>query len=60
VKKRYPNFYRVLIEERNQIMALNLANLIKNYPDKNILAVVGAGHEKEIEKLTKKYLNRAS
>jgi len=60
VKKRYPNFYLVLIEERNQIMARNIANLIKNYPEKKILAVVGAGHENEIAKLTKKYLNSAS
>jgi len=53
VKKRYPNFYRVLIEERNQIMASNLFNLMNLNPDKKILAIVGAGHEKEIIKIIK-------
>jgi len=53
VKKRYPNLYRVLIEERNQIMASNLYELMSLNPDKKILAVVGAGHEKDIIKIIK-------
>ena len=53
VKDRYPNVYRVLVTERNQVMARNLKTLMKVKPDKKILAIVGAGHEKEIERLTK-------
>ena len=45
VKKRYPNVYRVLIEDRNKIMAKNLYRLTQDY---NVVAVVGAGHEEEI------------
>lgn len=54
VKDRYPNIYRVLIEERNEIMALNLRTIMHQNPDKKILAIVGAGHEKEIIDLLKK------
>lgn len=46
VKDRYPNFYKVLVTERNKFMAKKLFVLMKNY-DK-IIAVVGAGHEVEI------------
>jgi pheromone shutdown-related protein TraB len=54
VKKRYPNLYKILIEERNKIMAANLRNLIERYPDGKIIAVIGAGHEEEIVELIKK------
>lgn len=53
VKKRYPSFYRVVIEERNKIMANHLKNLMDYYPNSIILAVVGAGHEEEIIGLVK-------
>lgn len=53
VKKRYPNIYQVLITERNNVMASNLAHLFLNYPEKKIVAVIGAGHEKEIMVLFK-------
>ncbi len=56
VKIRYPNMYRVLVVERNQVMAKNLAKLM-NEEQGLILAVVGAGHEKELVRLVKKYLN---
>jgi len=56
VKKRYPNVYKVLVEERNEYMAKRLAILAKNHPEENIIAVLGAGHEREIHKLLKKYL----
>jgi len=56
VKKRYPSIYKVLIVERNNIMAANLASIIRTYPDKLIVAVVGAGHEKELLDLVKKDL----
>jgi pheromone shutdown-related protein TraB len=54
MRERYPNICRVLIDERNKIMARNLSYLMKEHPEKNILAVVGAGHEEEIIGLIKK------
>ena len=53
VKKRYPNVYNVLIEERNHVMAENLIKIMELYPDKKILAIIGAGHEDDILKLIK-------
>ncbi len=44
IKKHYPSLYQVLIAERNQHMVYQLVRLAHQYPDKNILAVVGAGH----------------
>ncbi len=52
-KKRYPNVYKVLVEERNQIMAKNLNRVIQDYPDQKVIAIVGAGHEKAIIDLIK-------
>ena len=57
VKKEYPEIYEVLIEERNQVMAKNLNSIITDNPDKKVLAIIGAGHEKEIIKLIHKYRN---
>ena len=51
VRLRYPNFYRVLVTERNHIMARNIKRIIEENPEKKILAVVGAGHEKELLEL---------
>ncbi len=48
VKVRYPNIYKVLVTERNSVMAKNLAKYCRRNPDAKVLAVVGAGHEKEI------------
>ncbi len=46
IKKKYPNFYKVLITERNKYMAKKLFLIMKNYD--NIIAIIGAGHEIEI------------
>ncbi|MCK4669876.1 MAG: TraB/GumN family protein [Nanoarchaeota archaeon] len=54
VKKRYPNFHKVLVEDRNKYMAQKMANLMAFYPEKKVLAIIGAGHVKEIIALTKK------
>jgi pheromone shutdown-related protein TraB len=45
MKERYPNVYKVLVDERNKVMASNLIRIARAEPDKKILAVVGAGHE---------------
>lgn len=51
VKKSYPSFYKVLIEERNEVMSKSLYKLMSL--DKKIVAIVGAGHEKDIIRLVK-------
>jgi len=47
-KQKYPTVYRILVTERNTYMAKILNKLMNMYPKKKILAIVGAGHEKEI------------
>jgi len=54
VKIRYPGIYKVLIKERNNVMARNLLTLSSLNPQAHILAVVGAGHEEGIEDLLEK------
>ncbi len=54
LEKRYPNVYDVLVRQRNKIMANNLAKLMHKFPEENILAVVGAGHEEEMLRMVKK------
>ena len=54
VKKRYPGVYKILVEERNEIMVSNLNRLKEEYPDKLILGIIGAGHEKEMIEMIKK------
>ncbi|MBW3011188.1 TraB/GumN family protein, partial [Candidatus Woesearchaeota archaeon] len=58
VKDRYPNFYKVLVVDRNKFMARKLAGLMSYYPDSQILAIVGAGHTKEIISLTKNFYEK--
>ena len=53
-RNRYPYLYRVLVEERNAIMALNLIRAVDELRNKRIkrpliVAVVGLGHVKGIE-----------
>ncbi|MFH1506483.1 MAG: TraB/GumN family protein [archaeon] len=53
LKDHYPNIYYTLVQERNEIMAKKLAHMLQTFPDQNILAIIGAGHELEILKLVK-------
>jgi len=53
VKDRYPNIHKVLIEERNNVMAKNLKDIMDKNQDKKILAIIGAGHEDDILELIK-------
>ena len=53
VRKNYPGIHKVLIEERNEVMAKNLYKVMNKYKDKKIFAVVGAGHESEIINILK-------
>jgi len=54
IKEKYPRIHKVLIEERNEIMAKNLYKVMNRYKDKKIFAVVGAGHESEIVNIIKR------
>ena len=51
VKKKYPNLYKALVEDRNKVMAANLITLINI--NKPVLAIVGAGHEEDLIKEVK-------
>lgn len=53
VKQKYPSFYKTIIEERNEYMAKNLYKLMNLEKEGFIVAVVGAGHEKELIRLIK-------
>jgi pheromone shutdown-related protein TraB len=57
LKGRYPNVYKVLVQERNEYMARKLIRLMKK-ENKKILVVLGAGHAQEVHKLLKKYDQR--
>ena len=58
VKKRYPNIYKVLITERNDVMGNKLIRIMKENPDSKILGIIGAGHEDDIIKLIKEKFNK--
>jgi pheromone shutdown-related protein TraB len=52
VKERYPNFYKVLVEERNHVIAHKLIKLRNMNPNSRILVILGAGHVDEVAKLS--------
>ncbi len=54
LKVKYPNIHRVLVEERNHVMADNLRSISGKFPDKKVLAVMGAGHVNEVTQLLSK------
>jgi len=53
LKERYPNFYKVLIEERNAVIANNLRRLMSSNHNKKILVILGAGHVDDVLELVK-------
>ena len=57
MKKKYPSIYRILVEERNVFMAKALYKIMNEYKEEKVVAIVGAGHEKEIAQLLKKREN---
>ena len=57
-KGRYPSFYKVLIEDRNKHMVNKLFKLMLKFPEEKILAVVGAGHKKEMKEMLEKRLKK--
>ena len=51
LKERYPSVYKTLVSDRNTYMVKALIKLMRSFPDKKILCIVGAGHKKGMEKL---------
>ncbi len=56
VRKRYPNVYRVLVHERNHVMARRLADLSRRTTNGRVVAIVGAGHTREIAGIVRHHL----
>lgn len=55
-KRRYPYLYHVLVEERNEVMARNLIQIVRGLKQRGIkrpkvVAVVGLGHKPGIERI---------
>lgn len=51
LEDRFPQLHRVLVEERNRVMADYLKSLKANNPDSEIVAFVGAGHRQKLEEM---------
>src|SRR3989344_4206490 len=60
LKDRYPNIFLVLVHERNHYMANSLYSIMNTFPDKKVLAVVGAGHMNEMMDILEKKVNAQS
>lgn len=54
LKNRYPYIYKVIVDERNKIMAKKLYIIRKNNPTQKILAIIGEGHREGITHELKK------
>ena len=53
LKERYPNIYKVLIDERNIVIAANIKKLMDSNQNKKILVILGAGHIDDVLELIK-------
>jgi len=58
-RRRYPYLYRVLVEERNEVMARNLMAIVDSLLEREkrpkVVAVVGLGHRPGIERALGRY-----
>ncbi len=59
LKLKYPSLHKILIEERNEILAKALYKLSHNKNNK-VVAFIGAGHEDDAMSLVKKYSTQNS
>lgn len=50
MRRKYPGFYNVLLEDRNRYMAKRIFQIMRSNPGKKIMAIVGAGHIEGIKK----------
>jgi ADP-ribose pyrophosphatase YjhB (NUDIX family) len=51
MRYKFPQLFKVLLDDRNVYMANQLKNIAKANPKSEIIAVVGAGHEKDLKML---------
>ncbi|MDP3698595.1 MAG: TraB/GumN family protein [Nanoarchaeota archaeon] len=51
MKKQYPSIYKTIISDRDKYMVKQLVKIMREHPEKKILAVVGAGHQEGMNKL---------
>jgi pheromone shutdown-related protein TraB len=51
MRKKYPGLYKALVDDRNKYMASQLIKIYLQNPEKKILAIMGAGHKKEVERI---------
>lgn len=51
MKKQYPSIYKTIIADRDKYMVKQLIKIMREHPEKKILAVIGAGHKEGMEKL---------
>jgi len=56
LERRYPNIYKTLVSDRNKFMSSALLKIQKQSPEKDILAIVGAGHKHEMVNILRKGL----
>ena len=45
--------YKILIEDRNIVIASNITGLMNSVPDKKILVILGAGHVDDVVEMIK-------
>ncbi len=60
VSERYPQLYKALVTDRDNYMAKMLATIIRMEPQSKVVAVVGAGHEREVVRLLTIEIKHAS
>ncbi len=54
MKDRYPNVYKTLVEDRNKYMFKHIVKILRTFPEKKVLIIVGAGHKEGIEEMLNK------
>ncbi len=54
LKNEFPGLYKILVTERDLVLARNIKHLNAHLPDKKILVVIGAGHLKGVRQLLAK------
>ena len=54
LKHKFPNFYKILVEDRDKYMQKQVKVLSENFPKSKILVIVGAGHKSSLIKFVSK------
>ena len=54
LKHKFPNFYKVLVEDRDKYMQKQVKVISEKFPKSRILVIVGAGHKSSLIKFVSK------